>query len=98
MRDISYEFVKWLNGLLEKRQTTTVSVKRRTNFDVVLKKIDEKINRLIDLYEDGELDKETLNTRLEQRKKEKDELIHQESVIRSRASFKHWNKRYTKIV
>lgn len=68
-------FVKRLNGLLEKRQTTTVSVKRRTNFDVVLKKIDEKINRLIDLYEDGELDKETLNTRLEQRKKEKDELI-----------------------
>lgn len=68
-------FIQELDELLEERQTKTISVKRRTNFDAAIKKIDEKISRLIDLYEDGELDKETLNTRLEKRKKEKDELI-----------------------
>jgi len=68
-------FIKELDGLLEERQTKTISVKKRSNFDTALKKIDDKINRLIDLYEDGELDKETLNTRLEKRKKEKEELI-----------------------
>ncbi|MGG2053072.1 recombinase family protein [Lysinibacillus pakistanensis] len=73
-------FIKELDELLEERQTKTISVKRRTNFDVALKKIDEKINRLIDLYEDGELDKETLNTRLEKRKKERDELLNRKTL------------------
>lgn len=73
-------FIKNLDILLSNRQTETVSGKRKTNFDLAIKKIDEKIARLIDLYEDGELDKETLNTRVEKRKKEKEDIIFKKNL------------------
>ncbi len=68
-------FIKNLDILISNRQTETVKSKRKTNYDLALKKVDEKIARLIDLYEDGELDKKTLNIRVEQRKKEKEDII-----------------------
>lgn len=68
-------FLKQLDSLISNRQTESVKSKRKTNFDLALKKVDEKIARLIDLYEDGELDKETLNKRVEKRKKEKEDIL-----------------------
>lgn len=52
---------------------------KKMNYELALKQIDKKINRLIDLYEDGEIDKGKLNSRLEQRKKEKEELLLKQS-------------------
>ena len=50
---------------------------RKTNYQLALKKIDEKIARLVDLYEDGEIDKNTLNERIQKRNEEKQELLTQ---------------------
>lgn len=50
-----------------------------TNYELALKRIENKISRLIDLYEDGEIDKDILNSRMEQRNKEKEELLLKQS-------------------
>ena len=63
----------FINNDLKNKNTEVKTPKK--NYSVVIKRIDEKINRLIDLYEDGEIDKESLNKRLEQRKREKEILL-----------------------
>lgn len=61
-------FIK--NNLKTKEDDTA-----KKNYSLAIKRIDEKISRLIDLYEDGEIDKESLNKRLEQRNREKEMLL-----------------------
>jgi len=73
-------FIEKLDSLIKNRDSKKVSSKRKTNYDLALKRVNEKISRLIDLYEDGEIDKDTLNTRLENRKKEKEDIIHQKNL------------------
>lgn len=53
-----------------------VKVKKKVvNYDAAIKKIDEKIMRLLDLYEDGAVDKNTFNERMARRNEEKAELV-----------------------
>lgn len=69
------ELINLIHAELSESKNTSIS----SNYELALKRIDNKINRLIDLYEDGEIDKNILNYRMEQRNKEKEELLLKQS-------------------
>lgn len=73
-------FIKNLDNLITNRKTKSVGQKRKTNYDLALRRVEEKISRLIDLYEDGEIDKKTLNNRIEIRNKEKEDIINKRNL------------------
>lgn len=75
-------FKKELNKIITD-QLLSVDIKRpdkQKNYELAIKRIDEKISRLVDLYEDGEMNKETLNSRIAKRNEEKEQLLDKQSL------------------
>ncbi|MEK5334398.1 recombinase family protein [Lysinibacillus sp. FSL W8-0992] len=73
-------FVNELKIIAANKKTTSVKKERRKNYDLSIKRIGEKINRLIDLYTDGDLDKDMLNLKIGQLNKEKEELLAKQAL------------------
>lgn len=80
----------WKNNDLEKlfinelRLATSIKVIKPTtkqpqkNYSLAFKRLDEKISRLLDLYTDGEIDKNILDNKLTKLNKEKEALIEEQ--------------------
>lgn len=81
-------FLNELERKIDNEINNKVVKTNKKNYSLAIKRLDEKINRLIDLYEDGDIDKETLNKRLEQRNKEKEMLLLESDQERDREDTK----------
>lgn len=82
-------FVNFLKQTLDTHSKKSIkNTERKTNYQLALKKIDEKIKRLVDLYEDGEIDKKTLNERIKKRNEEKQQLLAQKYEEEQKQSLK----------
>lgn len=70
-------FIEQLTNRISGKPSVDNTNRRKKNYALAIKQINERINRLIDLYEEGSIDKNTLNTRLEQRNNEKMMLLNE---------------------
>lgn len=55
---------------------------KKTNFRLALKRIDDKIEKLLDLYTESSIDKEVLEKRLKKIESEKENILHEEKQAR----------------
>ena len=68
-----------LQGMITKRRGSVAKPKQKKNYDLAIKRADSKINRLIDIYSDGDIEKETLREKIETLNKEKEGLLIKQS-------------------
>lgn len=78
-------FVKKLEQLIATKNIKEPKRTKQKNFSLAFKRLDEKIERLIDLYTDGEIDKHILDNKLEKLQKEKESLIVEERKVNQKA-------------
>lgn len=76
--DIEKLFIKMLRLTLNNKELLSDTKQPKRNFSLALKRIDEKIARLIDLYTDGEIDKSILDTKLNKMNKEKESILNEQ--------------------
>lgn len=72
-------FINELRLVISNKELKKAPKKQKKNYDLALKRLDEKIARLIDLYTDGEIDKSILDNKLKKINKEKEMLINEKN-------------------
>ncbi len=73
-------FISELHSMIKKRKSAVVEPKQKRNYDLAIRRVDDKIDRLIDLYSDGDIEKEVLSAKIEKLNDEKEELLNKQSV------------------
>lgn len=71
-------FVNELEHIIVSKNIKEHKKTKQKNFSLAFKRLDEKIERLLDLYTDGEIDKNILDNKLSKLRKEKEALINEE--------------------
>lgn len=72
-------FINEIRLVTSNKELKTENKQPKKNYSLAFKRVDEKIARLIDLYTDGEIDKNILDNKLIKLNKEKELLIEEES-------------------
>lgn len=67
---------------LETKQEVLEGQMKKTNFRLLIRRTDEKIEKLLDLYTENSIDKNVLDKRIKKIGEEKEELIYQENLIK----------------
>lgn len=85
---IEHLFLSQLWTLLKDKKAVEIAQARKKNYDLAIKRVNEKINRLIDLYTDGDINKEVLQSKIDQLNKQKEELLAKQSEEAQKALIK----------
>lgn len=72
-------FKNELQGMITKRRGSVAKPKQKKNYDLAIKRVESKINRLIDIYSDGDIEKDTLREKIETLNEEKENLLIKQS-------------------
>lgn len=71
-------FKSELQNRIKERRASVITPKRKKNYDLAIRRVEEKIGRLIDLYSDGDIEKDVLHNKIEKLKIEKEELLNKQ--------------------
>lgn len=71
-------YLEKIQQLVVSKDIKQTEKRNKKNFNLAFKRLDEKIERLLDLYTDGEIDKSVLDSKLEKLRKEKESLVGEE--------------------
>ncbi|MBO1909845.1 zinc ribbon domain-containing protein, partial [Microvirga sp. 3-52] len=72
-------FLSELQGMITMRRSSTAKPKQKKNYDLMIRRVEERINRLIDLYSDGDIEKEVLRSKIGTLNEEKKALLKKQS-------------------
>ncbi|MHA6258318.1 recombinase family protein [Sporosarcina sp. CAU 1771] len=79
-------FKSELQSMIKERRRSVVTPKHKKNYELAIRKVDEKIGRLIDLYSEGDIEKDVLSSKIEKLNVEKKDLITKQSTEEQSAS------------
>lgn len=83
--DIEKFFINELRHIVNMKEIEHFDKPRKKNFNLAFKRLDEKIERLLDLYTDGEIEKQILDSKLDKLKQEKEQLTTEEKKENQKA-------------
>ncbi|RKJ37848.1 recombinase family protein, partial [Butyricicoccus sp. 1XD8-22] len=72
-------YINELRMIINNKELNNTKQKKKKNYSLAFKRLDEKVTRLIDLYTDGEIDKSLLDEKLIKLNKEKENLIEEQN-------------------
>lgn len=78
-------FINQLWALINNKKKSDITQTRRKNYDLAIKRVNEKISRLVDLYTDGEISKDILQAKMEQLNNQKEQLLNKQLEETERA-------------
>lgn len=76
---LEHLFIDRLWTLIKSKQEGEITQARKKNYDLAIKRVNEKVSRLVDLYTEGDINKEVLQTKINQLNKQKEELLVKQS-------------------
>lgn len=71
-------FINELNSIISKKDIDITKKQQKKNYSLAIKRIDDKITRLIDLYTDGDIEKNILDNKLKKLNKEKETMVEEQ--------------------
>lgn len=71
-------FINDLQNMINERKTSIATHKQKKNYDLAIKRVNEKIERLIDLYTEGDIDKVILSNKVDELNEEKEDLLNKQ--------------------
>lgn len=77
--EIENVFLSQLQVAIATKEISETRTQSTKNYALAIKRLDEKINRLIDLYAEGDIDKKVLDTKINKLNKEKENIVLEQS-------------------
>ncbi|MFJ7950738.1 recombinase family protein [Lysinibacillus sp. NPDC096418] len=77
--EIENVFLSQLQMAIATKEISETNTRTTKNYALAIKRLDEKINRLIDLYAEGDIDKKVLDTKINKLNKEKENIVLEQS-------------------